>query len=623
MPANFQTQPPAEVWSTLAQVSRTVGSGQNLHFIGRLTRGLSLAAADAALAPTTAVFREQFKAQLPRDVRIELFPQRQLIVSDLRTPVRILFGAISLVLLIACANVASLILGRTAERGRELAVRVAVGATRSRLARQLLTESLLLAAAGGALGLVLARWGLDLLLASLPRDLAVAEIALDWWAVAFTFGVSVATGVAFGLVPAWSTVRSDLHDALKQGSGRTTAAARQGRVRNAIVVAEIALSLVLLVGAGLLIRTMANLLHTDPGFDPRRLLAAEIWVNGSGNDSTAQIAGFYDRLTASLEATPGVQAAAVVESGLPLEWGGNLPVAVDGRYLEETIDYRTVTPGFFRAVGIPLLRGRALATSDAAGGAPVVVVNETFARRFLAGGPALGRPVTVGGRNDANAPRVVVGIVGDVKSLLTIPARPTVFIPSAQTPAALTRIFNGWFPIHVVVRVKGDPASLVGLVERTIHQTDPRVPVGRVRPVVAIEAESVAFRRFVMLLLTAFAALALALATVGVYGVMAYLVTQRRHEIGVRIALGALPREVLGLVIGRGMLLVLAGAGLGLAGAAALTRLLASQLYGVRPADPVTFALVTVALALVALVACVVPARRATRVDPVVALRAE
>jgi len=264
-----------------------------------------------------------------------------------------------------------------------------------------------------------------------------------------------------------------------------------------------------------------------------------------------------------------------------------------------------------------------LATGDAAGGAPVVAGNETFARRFLADGPALGRSVTVGGRSDANAPRAVVGVVGDVKSLLNIPARPTVFIPSAQTPAALTRIFNGWFPIHVVVRAAGNPASLVGLVEQTIHQTDPRVPVGRVRPMVAVEADSVAFRQFVMLLLTAFAALALALANVGVYGVMAYLVTQRRHEIGVRIALGAEPREVLSLVIGRGMLLVLAGAGLGLAGAVALTHLLGSLLYGVRPADPVTLAAVAALLGLVALAACIVPAWRASTVDPVAALRSE
>jgi putative ABC transport system permease protein len=441
--------------------------------------------------------------------------------------------------------------------------------------------------------------------------------------VVFTFGVSLVTGVAFGLFPAWHAARSNLHEALKEGSGRTTGAAHQGRVRDALVVAEIALSLVLLVGAGLLIRTMANLLSADPGFDPRRMLAAEIWITGSGNDSTAQIAGFYDRLVGNLEAVPGVQAAAVVESGLPLEWGGNLPVAVDGEYLQETIDYRTVTPGFFRTLGIPLVQGRSVAASDAAGSEQVAVVNATFARRFLSGGPTLGCKVTVGGRNDASSARGVVGVVSDVKSLLDLPARPTVFIPSAQTPAGFTRIFNGWFPIHVVVRTAGDPAALAPAVERVIHATDPHVPVGRVLPMLAVQALSIAFRRFVTLLLSAFAALALVLAAVGIYGVMSYLVTRRSHEIGVRMALGAVPRQVLGLVIGRGMVLVLIGAAAGLAGAAALTRLLGSQLYGVKAIDPITFLVVTAVLTIVALLACWVPARRATKVDPVVALRAE
>jgi putative ABC transport system permease protein len=621
MPASFHWLSPVDVWSTMGQVARTIGSGENLHFVGRLQPSVSFPQAQAQMRAVFAGFRQEFKPRLPPDVGEELFPLRQLVVADIETPVRVLFGAIGLVLLIACANVANLVLGRASARGRELAVRVAIGASRGRLVRQLLTESVLLALAGGALGLLLAACGLGALLSLMPQNLTPpTEIHLDRWALLFTVVASLTVGVAFGLAPAWQAATADLHEGLKEGGSRATAAARAGRLRRALVASEIALSLVLLVGAGLLLRTVANLVRTDPGFDRRHLIAAEFWLSGSRYDSSAAIAGFYDRLQARLAAYPGVRSAAVIEAGIPLVRGGNLGVVVNGAYVNATINYRTVTPQYFETMAIPLKRGRVFSAGDAQRAEPVAIVSESLARRFLAG-DGLGRMVTVGARS--SPARRVVGVVGDTKQFIGAPALPTVFIPSAQTPSGLTHGFSSWFPIHLVVRADGAAAAVKELVARTIRETDSQIPLGRVRTMDEILSASLTFQRFVMLLLVAFAGLAVALAAVGIYAVMSHLVTQSTREIGVRIALGALPRQVLGVVIGRGMLLAGIGAAVGLAGALSLTRLLAHQLYGVQPTDALTFSAVTVLLLLVALAACVVPARRATRVDPVVALRYE
>jgi predicted permease len=476
MPAGFQSQPAVDLWTTLAQVAATVGSGRNLALIGRLKPELPIAQAKADLQTTVAEFRRAFRSSVPPDIGIELHPYQALVVNDVQAPVKILFGAIGLVLLIACANVASLTFGRAATRGREFALRMALGATRRRLIRQLLTESLVLAFVGGALGLVFAGWGLSVLLSLVPADLPrAADIHLDRWTLAFTFAVSWCTGVAFGLAPAWRAARRDPHDTLSEGSGRSTSAARQGRLRNLLVVGEIALSLVLLVGAGLLIRTFANLFHTDPGFDTSRVVSAEIWVTGSRYEGAPAISSFYQDLTRRITALPGVAQAAVVEAGLPLERGGNVAVSVEGGRQLPT-DYRTVTPGYFETLDIPLVQGRTLTTGDATAGAPVVVVNESFARRYLDDGNALGRTLQLEGRSDA--PRRVVGVVRDVKSFIGFPAQPTVFIPSAQTPLAFTQVFSSWFPMHVIVRTAGDPAVVQAALARVIHDADPHVPVG-------------------------------------------------------------------------------------------------------------------------------------------------
>ena len=616
MPADFRPPDDAQVWSTLAQVGRTIGSGQNLAVIGRLAPGLTLAQAGARLRPVL----ESYAAAFHRgsDEQLSFDSYRALRGREVRAPLRILFGAIAFVLLIACANVASLLLGRAAVRGRELSVRASLGATRGRLVRQLLSESLLLALIGGAVGIAVATWGLGVLRTIAPGSLpASADIRIDGWALAFTFGLSVLTGIGFGLLPAWQASRSDLHEALKAGAGRT--ATGRGPIRQILVTGEIALALVLLVGAGLLIRTVENLIRTDPGFDPRRVLAAELWLTGTRYDSASGIAAYYDELRRRVDALPGVASAAVIEAGLPLTRGGNTGVSVNGGELRGA-DFRAVTPELFATLGVPLRQGRYLDASDRAGGEPVIAVNEAFVHRYVNDRDPVGTMVTVG---DVGGPRRVVGVVGDVTSGIGRAAPPTVFVPASQEPAGVALAFNGWFPIHLVVRTSGDPASVIAAVERSVRATDPQVPVGRVRTMEEVLSESLALRRFVMVLLSLFAGLAVVLAAVGIYGLMSYLVTQRSREFGIRMALGARPGDVVAMVVRRGAGLVGAGVVLGVLAAGGLTRLLASQLFGVRAIDPLTFAAVTGGVVVVALVACSVPAWRGTKVDPVVALRSE
>ena len=631
MPAGFQSLPSVDVWSTIAQVGQSVGGGENLQVIGRLKRGLTLSGAQAGMQVAAAAYQREFKARLQPGVSLALAPYQTLVTSGVRTPVLILFGAIAFVLLIACANVASLLLGRAAARSRELALRTALGASRGRVMRQLLTESVVLALAGGVLGLVFAEWGVHALLSLAPDELPrAADIQLDHRALFFTLALSLVTGIAFGLMPAWRAARTDVHALLKEGSGRASGSLRAGRVRNALIIGEIALAIVLLVGAGLLLRTFANLVHTDPGFDTQRVLSAEIWLTGSRYDSTAGIASFYRRLTERIDALPGVRSSAVIEAGLPLERGGRMGAAVDGRRVDESMDYRTITPGLIQTLGVPLRQGRAFAAGDADSAEPVAIVNEALARRFLAepnvtgreaaGHQAVGHMVTIG---NGASPRRIVGVVGDVRSYIGLPAPPTVFIPSAQTPAGLTHLFSGWYPTHVIVRTAGDPAALGVALTRTIQETDPLVPVGRVRTMNEVLAASLSPQRFVMTLLAIFAGLAVLLAAVGVYGLMSFLVAQRTHEIGIRMAIGARARDVLRLIVVRAVLLTGAGVALGLLGALLLTRLLANLLFGVRPTDPLTFAAVAALLGGVAIAASVVPARRATRVDPLIALRSE
>ncbi|MGC1105965.1 MAG: ABC transporter permease [Candidatus Acidiferrales bacterium] len=644
MPAGFQdtsggpTGPSSvDLWTTIGQVSASIGGGINYAVIARLKNGVSFEQADSYFSSIEDTFFKQFRARLTpaerQGVAFRAIPLRSMISFGYRTPLLVLFGAIGFVLLIACANVANLLMSRAAARGKEIAIRTALGASRTRLFRQLLTESLLLAILGGALGLLIANWGLHLLLTFAPPDLPRAQdVFLDRWALGFTVLASFLTGILFGLAPAFQSSKVDLNNSLKESVGRATSGAARRRLRSALAVAEIALSLVLLAGAGLLIETFANLLRTNPGFDPHPVLALQTWTTGQKfpplpaaasaseeNARSAAIDEFYRGILSKVQAIPGVQSAAVVGAGLPLDYGGNVFVWLpsEGQSGGLSSDFRSITPDYFRTMGIPLLQGRFFSETDSPTAASVVVINQAFVREKFPNRNPIGQRLMV-----EDTPREIVGVVGDVKSTLDQPVPSTVFIPLAQDPGEIQG-FQAWFPVSIVVRTAQPPLSLSHAVESAVHDADPNLPVGHIESMDQILSTSLAFQKFSMILMSIFAALALILAAVGTYGVMSYSIAQRTHEVGIRMALGARPGDVLRMVVGQGMALAAIGLAIGVAGALEATQLIASQLYGVKPADPVVLAVVVALLGLVALLACYIPARRAARVDPLVALRYE
>jgi len=544
-----------------------------------------------------------------------------MIGAGMRRFLLVLLGAIGFVLLIACANVANLFLARGSSRGREIAVRVAMGASRVRLLRQLLTESLVIALAGGALGLLVASAGLGSLLAMAPSNLPrLSDIRLDGWVLAFTFLISIVTGAVFGIAPALYATKTNLSESLKEGEGRASAGTGRARLRQGLVIGELALSLVLLTGAGLMIATFEKLLNTNPGFDPHHVLTMQFWMTGSKYNSAPEVMKFYRAIEQRIEALPGVTAAGVVAAGLPLERGGNNGVRIAGPKETEWInmDYREITPGYFRAVGTALKQGRGFTEADSGGSHSVVIINEAAARKYFPDQSSLGEYLYVSG-----VLCEVVGVVGDVKSYLDQPAEPTTFIPAAQAKAGTSNLFEGWFPRSIVVRTTGNPLILDQALREAVAATDPLVPTGAVRSMDQVLSHSLALRSFMMLLLSIFGGLALVLASVGIYGVIAFAVSQRTREIGVRMALGARPGDVLRMVLKEGLKLVAAGVAIGVAASLMLTRLLEGMVYGVRVRDPLIFALVNLLMVAVSLAACYVPARRATRVDPLVALRYE
>jgi len=609
----------ADVWTPLALVADTAGSGENIGVLARLKPGVTNMQLQSQMNIVTEDFRREFPGVVGKELRISFLPYQQMIGADVRPFLLILLGAIGFVLLIACANVANLFLARGGLRGREIAVRIAMGASRWRLFQQLLTESMLVALAGGALGLLVAYLGLGSLLALAPIDLPrAADVHLDVWVFAFTFFVSLTTGILFGLAPALEASRAGINEALKEGAGRSSAAPGRARLRQVLVVGEFAISLVLLTGAGLMIATFSKLLHADPGFNPHRILSVQFWLIGSKYDSAAQIESFNRAVVQRLEALPGVDAAAVVAAGLPLERGGNNGVRMPDSEKWYSVDYREITPGFFHAMGIPLRQGRVFSEMDSETANKVVIVNQAFAHEHFAGRSPVGEHILLGKTSCE-----IVGVVGDVKSYLDQPAPPTTFIPASQASYGTSALFEGWFPRSVLVRTTVDPLSLSRAVRDAIAAVDPVVPTGSMRSMEQVLSHSLALRDFMMSLLSLFATLALTLATVGIYGVISYAVSQRTREIGVRMALGANPRDVLRLILGEGLKLVLAGVVLGIIAALAMTRLLATMLYGVSVTNPVIFLSVVLLLVAVSLAACFVPARRAMRVDPIVALRHE
>ncbi|MFL6276647.1 MAG: ABC transporter permease [Blastocatellia bacterium] len=589
--------------------------------IARLKADVPTAQVNAALAGIAARLEQEFP-ESRQGWSNRIVNLRDYVVGDqLRRSLFILLAVVACVLLIACVNVANLLLVRAAAREREMAIRLALGAGRGRLIRQLLTESLMLAVAGGGAGLLLAVWGVDLLKSVAPNGTPrLAQVHIDISVLWFTITASLGTALICGLIPALQSSRADLQQALKESSRSATGGTRSRFVRNALVVSEIALSLVLLIGAGLTIRSFLRVQQVDPGLKTERLLTMELNVPSVRYPDRPRVAAFYRDLLASVQATPGVESAAA-SSALPLGGGGfylGRSFLVEGQpeplaSADYSAQWNVVTPGYFKTTGMRLIAGRDFDEHDGINTTPVIIINQTLARRMFGDESALGKRIR--SWRDENQLREIVGVVEDVRYYgRDDDLRGLVYVPHAQ---------SAWRTMALTVRTQADPAGAVSAIRSQIAAVDSGLAVANLETMTTILNRSVAPRRASMLLLAAFGSLAALLAVIGIYGVLSYTVAQRAQEIGVRIALGARSSDVLRLVIGQGMKLTLIGVGIGLAAAFALTRLMASLLYGTSTTDPLTFSAIAILLTLVALLACYVPARRATKVDPLVALRYE
>lgn len=592
-------------------------AGGGFGIIGRLKPGVTLEQAGSEMQGLAGRLEEQYP-EANNGIAATLIPLHEQVTSEIRPALLVLFGAVGFVLLIACANVATLLLARAKTRAREIAVRAALGATRSRLIKQLLTESVLLAITGGLIGLVIAFLGIKFLLALSPAEIPRRdEIGIDIWALTFTLGLSIFTGVIFGIAPALQASRPDLNESLKEG-GRSAGLGRH-RLQRTLVVAEIALTLVLLVGAGLLIRSFVRLMDTDPGFKASNLLTMNLTAPPSRATSAPQLAAYYQELFGRIESLPGVQSAGTV-TRLPLSARGGVTtfMRIEGRPVAENerpeLEFRRASANYFTAMGIPLISGRFFNQQDNPQSTPVFIINETAARRFWPGEDPVGKRINTS-PNPAAPFWPIVGVVGDIRHFgLDSDPRPEVYISCDQSPPSV--------PI-LVVRTTNDPATIAAAVRAQVQAISPDVPVDTPLLMNEVVSASVAGRRFNMLLLGIFAALATVLAGVGLYGVMSYMVTQRTSEIGIRIALGAGRADILRLIVGHVFLLTAVGIGTGLIAAFGLTRLMSSLIFGISLTDPVAFGGVSLLLMIVSLLAGYLPARRAMKIDPMVALRYE
>jgi len=620
-PVSSDPQSQPQLWTPLAwtDAERAIRGNHNYHVIARLKPGADVKQSQAEMNTISARLEQEY----PNDDKgwgATVVPLRDQLVGDVRPALMVLLGAVGFVLLIACANVANLVLIKTLARQKEIAIRTALGASSVRVVRQILSETLLLALTGGMLGLVFAHFGVKLIVAFLARSLPrTADITVDGWVLAFTLAVSVLTGVVAGLLPAIRASKTNLNDSLKQGLGRTDADSGGNRTRGVLVISEVALSLVLLIGAGLLIRTLARLRNVDPGLDPHNVLTMSFSLSSTKYDKSVQQIAFYDQLLQRVRGLPGVASAGAIDF-LPLGGGGSTqPIAVEGRPAlamseQPEVAVRAVEPSFFETMRIPLLRGRAFSGADIADRPAVILISESMAKRFWPGENPLGKRLKMSFSPEKS--RQVVGVVGDVKGdgLDVLDPVATLYVPLAQQPKSY---------MSVVVRTSSPPNTLVSAVSAAVHEVDGEQSVLDVITMDDIVADSLSHQRFNMLLLSAFSGLALLLAAIGIYSVLAYSVRRRMREIGVRMALGAGRGDILRMILGQGTKFALIGTVSGIAAAFGLTRLMASQLFGVTATDPVTFLSVATLIVLVALAACYIPARRATKVDPIVALRYE
>lgn len=594
----------------------------SLEAVARLKSGVTIAQAQSDLAAIAARLEQQFP-DTNTNFGVATKPLRDDLIGDVRTGLYVLFGAVFCVLLIANANVANLLLARASVRGKEMALRAAMGASRGRIVRQLLTESLLLSAFGGLLGLLLALWGTEALIKVVPGNIPrLGEMHLDPVVLGFTLFVSLFTGVVFGLVPAWQASHVDLNSALKSGSRTGGGGERKGRVRNALVVAEVALALVLLISAGLLLQSFARLGRVQPGMRTERLFTARVALPPSAYPKNEDTLRFLDQFMPRLRALPGVEAASTI---LPLPLTGSNMVTdfdLEERPLPEgqraAAPVRIAGLDYFKTAGIPVRSGRVFNENDRLDSPPVVIVNELFASKYFPGQNPLGKRIAPGFSVDDSDPlqREIIGVVGNVKHLsLRKDETPEMYLSQTQIPANM---------VSLIVRTSvSNPATLTAAVRRELAAVDPKLPLTSVRVFDEYVARSLARPRFHALLLSIFAGVALLLTAIGIYGVMAYSVAQRTNEIGIRMALGAGQSNIFRLIVGQAMMLVAISVGVGLVGAFAATRLLNTLLFGVGAADPLTFGAIVLLVSVVAFLAAWLPARRAARVDPIIALRAE
>jgi putative ABC transport system permease protein len=625
MPQDFQLQFPismaVDMWLPM-RIDGAAAPDRRYHYLyvlGRMKPGVSTEQAQSGMSAIVGQLQQQYP-ETNADKGANVIPLHKQLVGNVEPYLYVLFGAVGFVLLIACANVANLLLARTSARQKEVAIRTALGASRLRLVRQLLTESVMLAVVGGLLGLLLAYWGIDLLIALSPGDVPrLGEIGLHGPVFAWTLLVSLLTGMLFGLAPALQASKPDLNEALKESGGRSTGGLKSSRLRNLLVVSEVALSLVLLIGAGLMIRSFVALQRTSPGFETKNLLTMNISLPRQKYKERQQSVLFFNQLFERIRAVPGVRAVGGIDP-LPLsESDGTTSFVVEGGPAlamaeRPEVGGRTITPDYFKAMGIPLLKGRFLTEQDREETPRALVINEALARKYWPGEEALGKRLGFD-EADKQVWWEVVGVVANVKhQRLDREAKPEVYFPFQQYPQNF---------LSLVVRTTQDPSGMTSAIRSQVLALDPDQPVFDIKTMDERLSKSVSQSRFIMLLLAAFSGLALALSAVGVYGVMAYTVAQRTHEIGIRVALGAQAKDVLRLVLGQGMRLTLIGVGVGLMAALLLTRVMASLLYGVTATDPLTFIAVAALLSAVALLACFIPARRALKVDPMVALRYE
>jgi putative ABC transport system permease protein len=627
MPRSFHfPTPEIELWCSFALIYGSAGNAtigdwinnRSVHgyqIVARLKQSVSLPQA----ASETSAIAERLAGAYPEsnsDVTVRLVPLRKQILGDVQPALLVLLAAVGFILLIACANVANLMLARTSARDREIAVRRALGANQVRLLRQVLTESTLLSAVGGGAGLLLAYWGVDALLPLIPRDVPRLEsVAVDRWALCFTLAISLLTGILFGLAPSLRARKLNLNESLREGGRGSAGHLRARRVRSLLVVGEIAVAVVLLVASGLLLKSFARLADVNPGFNPDHLLTMSVDLSLIHYRQPEQQIAFWGRVLQRIRALPGVTQAGACTSQPPAVIQRVDIFQIEGRPApprgkQPTALYLPMTPGYLEALGVPLFRGRLFTDADSQAAPSVAIINQTIAQQFFSGQDPLEQRIQLAGVS-----RKIVGIVGDTKyEGLGAPADPQIYVPYAQSP------FPG---MYLFIRTTGDPLSVVSAAREAIQSVDPTEQPNRIKPMTELLSDSLAQPRFNTFLIGLFGGLAFILATIGVYGVINFDMAQRTNEIGIRVALGASPGNIFRLVVGQGLALALLGVLVGLAGAFAFTRYLQSLLFSVHSTDPAIYAGISALLTVVATAACLIPARRAMRVDPIVALRYE